>query len=120
VAMQINATFLIQIINFWVTYTILHRLLLRPLVHLINKKDAAKATMIEGIKQKEHVLARLQEDKHKNLEIFRNHVKTKYIFITPKPASMPPPSIFIKDPRQIALLTQAAEQLLIEKAPHAF
>ncbi len=118
--MQINVTFLIQIINFWVAYTILHKILLRPLVQLIDKKNAAKTTMIEGIKQKEHALARLQEEKNKNLEIFRHHVKSQYIFIIPRPVPMPPASVFLKDQQHIDSLAQAAEKLLIEKAPHAF
>jgi hypothetical protein len=76
--MMLNVTFVIQIINFWITYVVLHKFLFKPMVALLIQKERAKLQLVEGLKDKEHVLFGLQEDKGRVLEKFKLHVKQQY------------------------------------------
>jgi hypothetical protein len=118
--MQINVTFIIQIINFWITYAILHKLLLKPVVRLVNNKEAGKAMLLNGLKEKEAALVRLQEDKKKNIDIFRNHLKTHYVFKQAQVLEIPASSVFNKKAEEIEALIATTKALLVEKVPHAY
>lgn len=114
--MQINVTFIIQIINFWISYAMLHKFLFKPFVQLINNKEAARETLIKGLRAKEQRLLQLQEDKKKNLETFRTYVKTQYPFKTPAPEEIPSEFVFIKNQDKLDALIDAEKNLLVQKA----
>lgn len=118
--MQINVTFIIQIINFWISYALLHKFLFKPFVRLINSKEAARETLIKGLKAKEQRLLQLQEDKKKNLEVFRTHIKAEYPFQTLPLEKMPSEFMFTKNQTELEALIDAEKNLLIQKAPHAY
>lgn len=118
--MQINATFLVQIVNFWISYAMLHKFFFKPFVRFIEKKSTAKRTLLENLKAKELSLAQLQEDKKRHLEDFRAHLKAQYQPPIPTLEKIPTPPTFIKDSAEIAAITKTATEILIEKAPHAY
>jgi F0F1-type ATP synthase membrane subunit b/b' len=118
--MQINATFLIQIVNFWISYAMLHKLLFKPFVQLIEKKQAAQTKMLNVIKSKEQTIVHLQDDKKKNLEEFRVHLKETYHFTQPQLQDVPATCAIEKEQEGIDSITAQMKQLLIQKAPHAF
>lgn len=118
--MQINITFVIQIINFWITYGVVHKLLLKPFVARIRAKEATKTTLEDGIKTKETTLSRLHEDKKKNQEEFQSYLKKHYIFTTPQLQAIPITSTFVKDQKEIDALQATIKTLIIQKVPHAF
>lgn len=118
--MQINATFLIQIINFWISYAMLHKLLFKPFVQLIEKKHAAQAKMLGLIKSKEHVLVVLQDDKKQNLEDFRAHLKATYQTLPPKLQPVPATDFFDVEQKTITDITTTVKEIIVQKAPYAY
>lgn len=118
--MQINVTFIIQIVNFWISYAMLHKLLFKPFVGIINNKQAARQILIKGLKHKELALITLQDDKKKNLEDFRTHIKQQYDF-TPLPLiELSQPFAFSCNQDEIDRLIETQKNLIIQKAPHAY
>ena len=63
--MRINATFFIQIINFWITYSFFKKLLLKPVVDLLNRRESARQNLFDGLKEKEIFLKQKVEEKTK-------------------------------------------------------
>jgi hypothetical protein len=118
--MQINATFLFQIVNFWISYVVLHKYLFKPMVQLITQKEAAKAFLKDGLKQKEAMLLHLQEDKKKNLEDFRFYIKSHYLFSSPRLEEIPVPSMYQKNRQEIDSLTSACRDVIIAEANDAY
>lgn len=114
--MQINVTFVIQIINFWISYTVLHKLLFKPFVGLIHNKEAARDTLTNGLKAKEQRLLQLQEDKKKNLETFRSYIKAQYPFKTVPLEKIPPEFAFTKNQDELDVLIASEKNLLLQKA----
>jgi F0F1-type ATP synthase membrane subunit b/b' len=118
--MQINVTFIIQIINFWITYLVLHKILFKPVVQLLQNKETAKESLVEGIKTKEAGLLHLQEEKKKNLEDFRQYLKTKYAFQPQRQEEIPVLTIQETKREAIAKMVTQECDLIVQKAPHAY
>ena len=118
--MQINLTVLIQIINFWVSYVFLHKFFLKPIVDLINKKILAKNFLIDGLRQKELTVAKLQEEKLINVDTFRQYLATTYVSAPPHLQEIPTVTLLEKNPEDIAQLTANIKSILIQKVPHVF
>jgi len=118
--MQINVTFIIQIINFWISYFILHKILFKPVVQLIQNKETAKDLLVEGIKAKETALLHLQDEKKQNLEDFRCYLKTKYTFEKPHFEEIPA-LIMLETKREdiSKIITQECD-LIVQKAHDAY
>ena len=118
--MHVNLTFLIQIINFWISYVFLHRFFLKPIVILINKKNQAKEFLINGLKQKELALVQLQEEKSKNVTTFRQYLKTTYVLTPPHLQVIPTIVMAKKNQAEITQLTEKIKGILIQRVPHVF
>ncbi len=54
--MEINITLVVQIINFWITYFFLTRLLLKPMVVMLKVRDLARIKMDDALKEREFFL----------------------------------------------------------------
>lgn len=115
--MHINATCIIQIINFWISYAMLHKLLLKPFVRLIYQKKAARETLINGLKNKEHQLLQLQEEKKQHLESFRNYVQTHYTPKVAKIEAIPGEVFYTPDQHTIENLITHEKNLLFQRVP---
>jgi hypothetical protein len=118
--MQINVTFIFQIINFWICYVVLHKFLFKPMVQLLNQKEAAKLFLKESLKQKEAALLQLQADKKKGLETFRIYLKNHYIFGSPRLEEVPSLCVYEKKQQEINALIAACKDVIIAEAPHAY
>lgn len=118
--MQINATFIIQIVNFWIMYVVLHKIILKPSVKLIASKMAAKKTMIDALKDKELLLLRLQDEKKKHLSDFKTYMKTAYQLPTPQVHEIMERPACKPNPEELERLVKTTKDLLIEKAGHAY
>jgi hypothetical protein len=118
--MQLNATCLIQIGNFWLTYLILHKLLLHPFVKAIEKKKHTQALLAERLKEKERLIHTLQDSKVRNLEEFRHYIKQNYIAPTIQPQAEPETAgkIATLNHTEIEKIAQKIEAAVIAKAPH--
>ena len=79
--MELNVTIFIQITNFWITYWILHRFFLKPVVAFVQQKECALAMVQDKLKHKEVTIQALQKNKHAQLLSFKNHLKNDYQMI---------------------------------------
>jgi hypothetical protein len=77
--MNINLTFIIQIVHFWVAYEALSRFLLKPFVHEYFKKKQIKAAVLENMQKQERELSALVEEKNRALVEFKETVKARYM-----------------------------------------
>lgn len=117
--MQINCTVFIQIINFWVTYFFLRKILLEPIVAVINKKKSAMDSLTSHLKEKEFNIDQLVKKKGKALVDFREQVQFKYKMPEIKPLEIQASLIYKSDKQQIAELINSSKNLIIEKVSNA-
>lgn len=117
--MQINVTFLIQIINFWITYIFVSRLLLKPVYCLIQRKKIAKKYLLEKLKQKEQQLLVCQNKKKDNLVSFRNQVKASFKLKQPKEIEKVPEIQYMQNKKTIKDLIEASKKIIVKKVTNA-
>lgn len=118
--MQLNITFVVQILNFWLTYSFLKRLFFRPLVTHIFRKEKARQTLVEGLKEKERLLIHIQEQKKKDLEEFRDRLKTQYQPVTAQFYDIPSELVQSPDQQNLESLVDTTREILIKEAEHAW
>lgn len=116
--MQLNVTCVIQMLNFIVTYVILREVLLRPFVHHIQKKTAAKLHLIAKLKDRESGLALLSNEKKDQLIAFQEYINKRYKKPLPTRFSSLAFTEKTLTSEELEHLTQAATQLLVTKVPH--
>ena len=117
--MQINCTVFIQIINFWVTYFFLRKILLEPAMEMINKKKHAKEALTNHLKEKEISINELIQQKGKELVEFREQVQFKYKKPEIKPLEIKTDLVYESDKKQIEELINSSKNLIIEKVSNA-
>jgi hypothetical protein len=118
--MQINVTFIIQIIHFIIVYLVLKRYFFKNIIFVLQEKEKTRQMLTSGLKDKEMSLGNLQEEKKKDLFDFRLKLKEKYLFAHEKPQEIPSGILYEQDEKRITHLLNTVEHLIIEKAPHAF
>ena len=78
--MNINSTFLIQSINFLITYKFLKKFLFKPIIESLNKKEEDQKILNSEIESIKDYVFHLEKEKSKNLDIFRYSSKKNYPF----------------------------------------
>ncbi|MFA6527008.1 MAG: hypothetical protein WCT20_01140 [Candidatus Babeliales bacterium] len=114
--MEPNITIFVQIINFWITYWILHRFFLKPVVAFIQQKECALAMVQDTIKRKEAAVRALQKDKLDQLIVFKTHIKTDYQMIEHVSAQREIPEL--EQPKPVAekyVAIAQCKQIIIKK-----
>ncbi|MBU1007956.1 hypothetical protein KKA53_02665 [Candidatus Dependentiae bacterium] len=119
--MHINATFLVQIINFLITYHVLNIFLLKPVITSLKEKKLKRKKLEQKIKIEEEALRSLEKEKSDSIVIFQEHVKETYPFVSLAISEKLPESkhVFIEkiDANQ---LKQAVTQALVKRVPNAY
>jgi len=118
--MNINVTFIIQIIHFTIVYWILKRYFFKNIISVLQEKEKSRQTLTSGLKDKEMSLVFLQEEKKKDLLDFRQKLKEKYLFAHESPQEIPSGILYEKNEKRITDAIKTVELRIIEKAPHAF
>ena len=118
--MQINVTFVIQMIHFIIVYMVLKRYFFKDIVSVLQEREKTKQKLTAGLKDKEASLSLSQEEKKKDVIIFRDMLREKYTFASETVYEIPTGVFYQKDEARLASIAERVEQLIIEKAPHAF
>jgi hypothetical protein len=118
--MHINATVFIQAVNFGITYLFLKNILLRPLVQQIKQKEAAKATFIDALKDKETQLIDLQKEITENLGSFRQNSKKFYTINAITEQEKVIAITYQKDQSSINNIAKKTKDFLLKKVPYAY
>jgi hypothetical protein len=118
--MRLNITFIIQICNFWITYFFLKKLLLKPLVMILNRREKTRQHIIDILKQKELFLKHKVEEKNKALLDFQLSLKKKYTLAPVEYLNIPLEFTYQKNKGEIDALILVCKNTLIEKVPHAY
>lgn len=114
--MNLNATCIIQLINLGVSYYMLHRLFLKPFSDRINAKADAQVAVLANLKKNNHVIAQLQENKKKHLELFKEYLKKHYVIPPLKAQLVPPTMLPSRNDADLGSLVQREKKLFIERA----
>lgn len=117
--MQINCTVFIQIINFWVTYFFLRKILLAPAIVMINKKKRAKDALANHLKEKESSINDLINQKSKKLVDFREQIQFKYKKPQIRTLEIKTDLVYQSDQQQIEALINSSKNLIIKKVSNA-
>lgn len=113
--MNINATCLIQIINFWITYALLHKILLAPFAQRITRKKILVAKLVDGLKDKQQLLVQLHNEKKTNLDSFRIHLKKNYA-LQPVLLEKIPEEVSVNvNEKEIDCLVAAQKDLIVKR-----
>jgi hypothetical protein len=76
--MNINITFVLQIANFWITYMFLKKLIFRPFLISIRKRDFARKMLLIKFKEKENQIIQKTKAKEQFIKDFRDKIKINY------------------------------------------
>jgi hypothetical protein len=117
--MQINCTVFIQIINFWVTYFFLRKILLEPTIAMINKNKSAMDSLNKHLKEKEFDIDELIKGKNKALTNFREQVQFKYKKPEIKHLEIKTDLVYESNKQQVEALINSSKNLIIEKVSNA-
>ncbi len=107
--MTINATILLQALNFFIAYILLRELLLKPAIQLLDLQQATRDGVRKTIEQYEAVIDRKKRQKQEQWMATRDHVARNMPVIQPevmvtrvavRPVAMPEVS-----PQEIDTLT---------------
>lgn len=118
--MRLNVTFIIQIMNFWVTYFFLKKILFKPFASMLKHRDKARLQILEILKQKESFLKLKTEEKNNMLLEFQHLLKKRY---APAPFEYPEIPLEIgyqKNQSDIENFILMSKDILIKKVPHAY
>lgn len=117
--MHINATFFVQIINFWITYAVLHQLLFKFFVRAIEKKKAKQSNILSLISEKEKTVALLAQEKKDQLLEFKDYINKRYkLYATNVPAGSSIPQS--SNLREKSVDKEKIKDLIIQKVRHGF
>jgi len=117
--MQINITFLVQIINFGITYFFLNKILFRSVVYFLQKREMLKKRLINKIVQKEHELDALYSQKASDMLQFQAHVAKKYRFAKFIPQDTPLQVKYQSDQQALDLLVKKGSGLVMKGVGNA-
>ena len=116
--MHINATFIVQMINFALSYMVLSKFLLKPFMQAIQQKQAARQTLSTILDNKGLQEQQLVQSKQDLLTAFRAHVHDTYKKPVITPAEQP---CFEEKPladAHIQEMVRVTATLVIEKVSH--
>lgn len=116
---MLNATFLVQIINFWIAYLFLSKLLFKPVVRLIRAKEAAKKRLQNDMKLRERALHELQEDKHRQQVDFKLYLQKQYMVSQPYRREDIEEPVYVCEDKEKEKLIAQARNFLVKKVSHA-
>jgi len=102
-----------------VTYFFLRKILLEPVIAVINKKKSAMDSLTNHLKEKEININELSNKKSKALFDFRKQVRFKYKKPEIKPLEIKTDLVYESDKQQIAELINSSKNLIIEKVSNA-
>lgn len=117
--MQINCTVFIQIINFWITYLFLSKILLRPLINTLNKKESARKLLISHLTQKDLEIKHLLDKKNQELISFKNQIQAKY---KAPPIAIPEIKTefsYTHNPEKVKSIIALSKNIIVEKVSNA-
>lgn len=117
--MHINATFIVQMINFALCSVVLSKFLLKPFMQAIQQKQAARQTLNTILDNKGHQEQELVQSKQDRLVSFRTHIKNAYQPPVITPVQQPS---FEEKPISedyVQEMIQKATIAVIEKVSHA-
>jgi hypothetical protein len=117
--MDINITFLIQIINFGITYFFLNKILFRPVVYFLQKREILKQRVISKIAEKERDLDTVYSKKAADMLHFQSYLAKKYRFTKGPLLEIPLRVTYQKDPEGIELLVQKGSALVLKEVGYA-
>ncbi len=116
--MQINVTFILQIINFAISYAVLSRFLLQPFMQRIYQKRTARATLSAILDNKDDQKQQLITSKEERLVTFREQIQATY----QKPTvTLIEPPLFEErqlDEASVQAMINSATAFVVEKVPH--
>lgn len=118
--MQINATFIVQLINFFITYHVLNFLVFKPIIASLHHKEKEEKKINDSIAHEEEILLSLEKEKSQAMRTFQTQTKEKYPYVSlvekEKEEEFKIPKTEID---QTALEKQVTD-FLIEKVPHEY
>ena len=116
--MYLNATCIVQIVNFIITYLVLRKVLLTPFVAIMHKKLVTQRQRAAQLAASEAAIGALTTDKVAQLTDFQQRINRTY----QQPATSTPPlpelAASPNAPQATPDLINKAAQFLIEKIPH--
>lgn len=118
--MKLNVTLFFQIANFWVTCFFLSKLLWKPMIRMLDKRETAKKKLQTNLQQQELSLTQKVEEKDRLLQDFRLYLKRQYTIKSLKELKIPSEITYKKRESDIKRLTKETEDLLIKQVPHAY
>jgi hypothetical protein len=118
--MAVNITFIIQIANFWVSYFMLNKLIFSPVMRSLQSKETAQKLLQESLKDREHDLVSLQEEKQKSVNDFKEHLRVRYAPVSAHIKEIPLVAVEPQDRKELEATVATMCEILVTKANDAY
>ena len=108
-----------QIINFWIAYIFLKKILLKPLVAVLQRRAFARQHLLENLKEKELFLKQKIEEKNKALIEFQAYLKQRYLYVPAQCPEIPVEVVYKSNKTDVDKLILLSKDLLVKKVSYA-
>ncbi|MFA6264002.1 MAG: hypothetical protein WCW33_06390 [Candidatus Babeliales bacterium] len=98
----------------------LRKLIFSPVMRVLNNKETAQKLLRESLKDREHALLKIQEEKQKGISDFKEHVRVRYAPISTQIKEIPLIKIESQTRNDIEAVTEAMCDILVTKANDAY
>jgi hypothetical protein len=118
--MQINSTFIFQIVNFGITYFFFSKYLLNPIAQLIQKREWVEKNLVDDIKNRKLQLDQFIKKKNNDLLFFQKNMAEHNPLL-----KIEIPEVFFeiqyqKNDTVIQKLISTGKTILVKKVSHAY
>ncbi len=114
---MINFTLLIQIINFYITYRVLKKVIFKPTIDNIEKREHEKRELNLNINKQEAFILAKEKIKKSNLLDFQKKIQQNFILPPNKLPDIPQEISYKRNLSEIKSLTTRIKDLIIQEVP---
>ncbi len=116
--MNINVTFVFQVLNFLFSYWFLNRFLFIPVIRHIEERKSGDRHLFSLIEKKEKYLLKLEEEKYQRLIKFKETINKGFQLKRRKIANIPECYHFKLDDKSVEKSISKMSKILVKKVPH--
>ena len=116
--MKINITFFIQIINFFVTYYILHTFLFKKVVLLLQTERNKTQKVVRKTQEVESLARSQAREKKEELLFFKNQFLSTYHLPALKQENLDIKAHYMPEKKYILSMSEKAKNILVAQLPN--
>lgn len=98
----------------------MHKLIFSPIMHVLQRKESAKKLLNESLKDREHSLHTLQNEKQKNASDFKTYLTSRYVMVPLSLKDISSITVQAQDHQDLEAMTAKMCNIIVTKASNAY